>query len=199
MSENYVVTISREFCSMGRSIARRMSELLDIEFYDRDIVEESAKRMNLTVPVVSDAEERASFYSRRFPLGNVTTELQDKIFLAQQDIIRDLVSKGSCIIVGRCADSLFQDHPRHINIYIYTSYENKYNNCINRFGMTPKEAKTNIKEVDEARKAFHKRYARYEADDVHHKDIAIDSSLLGVEGTARFLADLVKYKFLSKE
>ena len=196
MSENYVITISREFCSMGRSIAREMSELLGIEFYDRDIVEESAKRMNLTVPVVSDAEERASFYSRRFPLGNVTTELQDKIFIAQQEIIKELASKGSCIIVGRCADSLFRDYPRHINIYIYTSYENKYNNCITRFGMTPKEAKTSIKEVDEARKALHKRYAKYEADDVHYKDIAIDSSLLGIDGTAKFLVELVKYKFL---
>ena len=34
----YVVTITRQFGSLGRPIAKRMSELLGIEYYDRDIV-----------------------------------------------------------------------------------------------------------------------------------------------------------------
>ena len=43
--EQYVITISRQFGSMGRSIARELSEILGIEFLDRDIVEATAKRM----------------------------------------------------------------------------------------------------------------------------------------------------------
>ena len=100
MSDNYVITISREFGSMGRTIARKMSQELNIDFYDRDIVEEVSKRMGLPVPTISDAEEKASnYFSRRFPLGNVTTELQDQIFHVQQDIIRNLAAKESCIMI----------------------------------------------------------------------------------------------------
>ena len=42
--DKYVITISREFGSLGRPIAKRLSELLGIEYYDRDIVDETAKR-----------------------------------------------------------------------------------------------------------------------------------------------------------
>ena len=51
MSEKYTVTITREFGSMGRPIARKLSELLNIEFYDRDIVEETARKMDLPLSV----------------------------------------------------------------------------------------------------------------------------------------------------
>ena len=54
--EQYVITISRQFGSMGRSIARELSEILGIEFLDRDIVEATAKRMGLPVSVISDEE-----------------------------------------------------------------------------------------------------------------------------------------------
>ena len=57
MSEKYTVTITREFGSMGRPIARKLSELLNIEFYDRDIVEETARKMDLPLSVISKVEE----------------------------------------------------------------------------------------------------------------------------------------------
>lgn len=71
MSEQYIITISREFGSLGRPIARRMSEILGIMYYDRDIVEEVSKQLQLPVPTISDVEERApgSYFSMRFPLG----------------------------------------------------------------------------------------------------------------------------------
>ena len=47
--EKYAITISRQFASMGRSIAQELAEQLHIEFLDRDIVDETAKRMNATV------------------------------------------------------------------------------------------------------------------------------------------------------
>ena len=52
------MTITRQFGSLGRPIAKRLSEILQVEYYDRDIVEETARRMNLPVSAVSDREER---------------------------------------------------------------------------------------------------------------------------------------------
>ena len=45
--EQYVITISRQFGSMGRSIARELSEILGIEFLDRDI---AVSYTHLTLP-----------------------------------------------------------------------------------------------------------------------------------------------------
>ena len=195
MSEKYVITISREFGSLGRSIAKRMSEILGIMYYDRDIVEAVSKQLQLPVPTISDVEERASgaYFARRFPLGNMTTELQNQVFRVQQGIIADLASRESCIIVGRCADYVLRDTKNLMRVYVYTSYENKYDNCVNNLAMTPREAKKMIREVDQARIAYHMRYAGYMPDE--NKDILVDSAFLGVEGTAWFLSQAAKRRF----
>ena len=41
--KKYIVTITRQFGSLGRPIAREMSEILGIDYYDRDIVEATSK------------------------------------------------------------------------------------------------------------------------------------------------------------
>ena len=95
---NYVVTIARQFGSLGRPIARTMSEILGIEYYDRDIVETVANKMNLPVSVISKEEETAngSFFIMKYPLGTSTSEFQNAIFNAQRQIILDIAEKGNC-------------------------------------------------------------------------------------------------------
>lgn len=72
MSKKYVITISREFGSLGRPIAKKLAEILGIEFYDRDIVEQTAKNLGLPVSVIKDKEEKvkSSFFNMSYPLGN---------------------------------------------------------------------------------------------------------------------------------
>ena len=175
--EQYVITISRQFGSMGRSIARELSEILGIEFLDRDIVEATAKRMGLPVSVISDEEEsmKSTFFRRQYPLGMGMSSLKDEIFLTQKNIIRDFAAKGSCIIVGRCADYILEDIPNHLNVQ-----------------MDPQTAKKMMRDVDAARNRYHKAYIPGWQSVFDHKDLMIDSSRFGIDGTAKILADIVK-------
>ena len=197
MQERYVITITRQFGSLGRPIAREMAKMLDIDYYDRDIVEMAAKEMQQPVSVVSDIEESGnSLISKmRFPLGTGERSMQDRLFQIQQKIITDIVDRESCIIVGRCSDYILRNYKNCINVYIYAPFEARYHNCVNSLNMNPKEAKRMIQEVDRARLQYHKRYAKYEPEDINYKDILINSSLLGVDGTAEYLVDMVKKKF----
>ena len=199
MSKKYIVTITRQFGSMGRPIARAMSEQLGIEYYDRDIVDEISKNLNLPVSTISNLEERYSspnFFNMVFPLGFSTAQKQEQIFEEQTKIITKLADKESCIIVGRCADYLMRNHPRHLNIYIYSSYENRLKNCIERLNMEEDEARKMIQEVDKARANYHRRFANNTLPwDPIYKDIMIDSNLFGIGGTADYLVDIIKKKF----
>ena len=58
-NKKYVITIARQFGSMGRPIAMKLSEILGVEFYDRDIVDQAAKKLNLPVSIVDENEESA--------------------------------------------------------------------------------------------------------------------------------------------
>lgn len=194
--KKFVVTITREFGSLGRPIAKRLAELLNVEYYDRDIVEAAAKKMNLPVSIISSEEEKKSgFFRMLFPLGTESQEQQKKIFETQAKIIHDLAAKESCIIVGRCADYVLSDEPDAVHVYIYASYAERLANCVGILGMKKSEAKKMIVEVDKARMAYHKYFANYAPGDPKHKHIIINSELLDVEGTAQALAAIIRVKF----
>ncbi|MBE5992405.1 MAG: cytidylate kinase-like family protein [Paenibacillaceae bacterium] len=197
--EKFTITITREFGSLGRSIARELSQILGVEFYDRDIVEEVANKLNLPVSTVSNEEEKSrhSFLPRMFPLGTDEEYMQDIIFDVQKDIILNLAKKSSCILVGRCSDFLLEKEKNNINIFIYASHEKRLQNCVDTLGMTEAEAKRMILSVDKARNAYHKKYAGYLPGDPEHKQLMIDSSLLGVTGTAKLIAEIVHQLFES--
>ena len=129
--KKFSVVISRQFGSLGRPIAHEMSEILKVEYYDRDIVDQAAKKLNLPVSVVDEVEETAKkvkvspFARMMFPLGKGTNNTQDKIFEAQQNIIKFLAEKETCVIVGRCADFTLEEmenamHPYELPEVHYT-------------------------------------------------------------------------------
>ena len=116
--ERYVITVTRQFGSMGRPIAEKLAKKLGINYYDRDIVDMTAKKLNMSVSEISELEEsvQGKFFYMKYPLGMATTETQDKIFEQQKEIIRNLAQKGSCVVVGRCSDYILKDFDNCINI-----------------------------------------------------------------------------------
>ena len=197
MEKRYVITISREFGSLGRPIAKRLAELLGIEFYDRDIVEKTAQNLGLPVSAIKENEESVKnrFFNMIYPLGNEATEQQDQIFHEQTRIIRELADKSSCIIVGRCADYVFANEKNCLRVHIYAPYEERYRNCVDILRMDQDSAKRTIRKVDKARKAYHLHYAGYAPGDPQNLDLLINSSVFGINGTAEALAEMVKIRF----
>jgi len=195
--KKYFVTINRQFGSLGRPIAAKVSEILGVNYYDRDIVDRTADSLGLQVSTVSSQEEKDQglFYNMQFPLGKGNSELQDKIFRTQQKIILDLVDRGSCIIVGRCADFTLSKMKNHLNIYITSPYSQRIRNCVEVLHMSEEEAGKRIREVDAAREKYHKKYTGYLQSDPEHTDIVINSALLGTDETAKILAQIIMNKF----
>ncbi len=197
----YVITIQRQFGSMGRPIARRMSEKLGIEYYDRDLVDQAAQKLNLPVSSVEEKEETGEkkgknpFWKMLVPLGSESPDEQDRIFETQKNIIQFLAEKESCIIVGRCSDFVLQDMENAMHIYIYAPFEARVRNSVEQLGLSEDEARKMCVQVDQARNSYEMRYAGCALDDKRLKNILIDSSLFGVEGTADFLVDAAKRRF----
>lgn len=194
MNKNYVVTITRQFGSMGRPIARQLAERLKINYYDRDIMDLTAKKMNVPVSLIGELEEsvQGKFFRMKYPLGMGTSEMQNEIFETQKKIIQSIAENESCIIVGRCSDYVLREYPNSLHIYIYAPEEVRFETCIKDFDMQPDEAKKMMLEVDKARERYHKQYAGYLPWDCDHKHLMIDSSILGIDGTVKYLEQFVK-------
>ncbi|MGN1281420.1 MAG: AAA family ATPase [Succinivibrio sp.] len=193
---HYVVTISRQFASMGRTIGLKMASNLGIELLDRDIVKEAAKRMGFDKGELSHYDEtpgHQSFFLRKTYLFDFSVySIHNNVFEVQKSIIEDYADKGSCIIVGRCADSILKNRKNVLNICIYAPLEARLHNCVNELNMDEDSALEQIKSVDAARNAYRLKHCpecKSEYDDRH---LMIDSSRFGIEKTAQLLTDIVK-------
>ena len=186
--------VKPDLTAMGKVIGAGFPVgILGIEYYDRDIVDSVAKDTKMPVCLISDEEETAktSFFRMKFPLGRGTSAVQDEIFESQRRIISKLADTQSCIIVGRCSDYVLRNHPRLFRIFIYAPFEARYRNCVENLHMEPAEAQKMIAEVDKARDAYHLGYAKYLPYDITHNELLVDSSVLGVDGTAKYLSEFV--------
>lgn len=204
--KKFVITVTNQFCSMGRVIARRMSELLGVRCYNDYIVKEAARRLSLPADVVDQAEERSRKIQRDtiFPtlvrrLGDQTNETQNRIFRTQVDIIKALAEEENCVIVGRCSDFILNELDYAVHIYIYAPFKDRVGHCMKELEIGEEAALRQVTEMEESRIAYHLNYTGFRPDDKNHKDILINSSLLGVEATAQLLANIVKQRFQLSE
>lgn len=197
--KRFVITVTNQFFSMGRLIARRMSQLLGVPCYNSFIAEEAARKLNLPQELVSETEERsrpllAESWLSAMQFGQ-SSEIQNRIFECQKEIIESLAERENCIIVGRCSDFILGDRVDTMHIYIYAGFEHRVRRCMDELEIDLNEARRLVVRTDQVRCAYHMNYSGYQPDDKNHKHILVDSGLLGVEDTAAFLSEIVRKRF----
>lgn len=208
--DNYVITISRRFASSGHAIAERMSGSLGIPVYDRSSVEareQHTYREDHTALPQTGADGRDGISQGPSGMGRLKGLLrQDRRaeeedlraqaeFAAQSDVIRSLVSEGSCIIIGRCADVVLRDYPRALHVFIYADMEERIGNCMRMLHTGREEAIGFIENEDRAREAYRRRFSGHGTDEIYGRHILIDSGKLGVEESAEVLSGIARHLF----
>ena len=107
-----IITLSREYGAGGHSVGQRVAAELGIEFYDRDIIRNSAEELGID-PGLLEAEEEAITRTEAFirSINPISYDRKDSIFGAESSVILKLAAKGPCLILGRCADAVLRDVP----------------------------------------------------------------------------------------
>ncbi len=197
MANNYVITIARQFGSLGRLIGKQLAAELNIAYYDRELIEMAAETMGKPVDAIVEYDDKitGAFSKMLYPLGLSSSATQKKLFEIQKSIILDIANKESCVIVGRCADYILQDHPNAMHIFIYASYENRLKYCMEDLHIDSDEAKQLMVGVDKARKLYHKFYTGCEFSGIDGKHLLLDSGQFGKEGSVSLLKEAAKIKF----
>ena len=198
--KKYIVTITRQFGSLGRPIAREMSEILGIEYYDRDIVEATSKKMNLPVSKISEHEETysTSLFPMLLPLGSDSIAKQDEIYNVQKEVIREMAEKESCIIVGRCADYVLKENPNVVSVFIHADKKFCLERALERNSMTEKEMQKYIEKTDRFRGDFYRYHTGNEWADARNYDLCLNSGKLGFQKCVEEIKSYIKIRFNDK-
>lgn len=201
-----VITIGRQFGSGGHDIGKLVAEKLGYAFYDKRLVEMAAKKINLSDETVKNIDEKATpsllyslvsgSYSIRGMSGPLYYEmpLNDKLFIAQSDVIKDIATKENCVIVGRCADYVLRETEdiKLTNIFIYSTLEERIKRISKLYELNDKQAKDKILKSDKQRKTYYSYYSNRDWGSMSNYDIGINSGKIGIEKTADMIADYIR-------
>ena len=202
--EHYVITIGRELGSGGKAIGELMAKELSIPVYDRRLILMAAEENGFDPAIFKQADETPSkglmsqvIHSLSSPFAAFSSLYSnsmsnESLFKLQSDIILQKAQNEDCIIVGRCSDYILRHHPRHVSIFVRGNYDDRLRFIMQRDHLTQAEAKELIEHTDAIRSDYHDFYSETNWGDSRAYDICINSSLLGLERTARMLTEFVK-------
>ena len=203
MYNNTVITIGRQYGSGGREIGKKLSEILGISYYDDELISLAAKNSGLNHDVLSDVDEKAT-NSLLYTLamggslfgGNAAMAyempINDKLYIAQSEVIKELAEKESCVIIGRCADYVLKDYPSAINVFIYADLDRRAERVAAAKGITEVKAKDLIIKTDKQRANYYNYYTSLKWGRIENYNLCIDSGKTGTEKAAEIIANYVR-------
>ena len=193
--------------SLGGGSAKSYEQLakeLGIGYYDKELMALAAKESGLSEEFFEKADERASSgLAYAFTMGYSYMGLfppyadvlsNDRLFLYQSDTIRNLAEKGSCVIVGRCADYILRDNPDCLSFFIHNNKENRIQRIIESQDLTVEQAEELMLKTDKSRAAYYNYYTNKEWGVASTYNFSIDVSVLGVDETVAFMKNFVERK-----
>lgn len=106
-----IITIGRQFGSGGKEVGIRVAKELGIPFYDKELLQEAAKKSGLCQKIFENFDERPksllyAIAMDAYPLGfsGITGEsLEQQVHLAIFKTIRHIAEEGPCVVIGRSA------------------------------------------------------------------------------------------------
>ena len=191
LDKNIVITISREYGSGGRYIAKLVAEKLKIKLYDKDFIKELTNETGLDSSYIENIEQKRTLLDNFNSGYYQSLSNADELFLEEANLIKKLASKNSCVIVGRCADFILKDNKNLIKIFIYSDMESKIKRAIKYYNIPKKDAKKEIEKINKLRKNHYKYYTNREWNNPENYDLCLNSDSLGVEKCAELIEQYV--------
>ena len=197
-----IITIGREFGSGGHEIGATIAHDLGIKLYDKEMLKRAAKESGLCEDIFELHDEKPTYsflYSLVMDHTSVATTgsglpINHQIFLEQYNTIKKIAEEDSCVLIGRCADYALAEHPDAIHIFIYADLEERVKRISRIYNITMASAKDIIKKNDKKRASYYNYYTNKVWGDSKSYDLCLDSSKLGIGGTAKAIEDYVRLR-----
>lgn len=203
-NKKIIINVGRQLGSGGRVIAQILAEDFGCKFLDKEILNLAAEEsgfcknffeqndenkgffrslFHMHVPHMSDN----NFYSNRFS--------QESLFKFQSDAIRKAADESSCVIVGRCGDYILRDYEHVVNIFITADLEERINRVAKRQHCNYETARKILNQKENERSSFYNYYTGKKWGHASSYHLCVNSSILGLEKTAEYIATFIREWF----
>ena len=192
--DKFVITIARETGSGGHNITRKLSEALNVPYYDRDLLRRAEEVSGINERLFGAADERIGFKemisaAEKVYTGEILPPDSDdyistaNLFAFQAKVIKEMAQNESCIILGRCANYLLADRKDLLRVFIHAPLEAREARVASySLAWSPREISRHIRVEDKRRAAYYHYYTGEEWRDAAGYDFSLDSEALGEDG-----------------
>ncbi|MBO5596778.1 MAG: cytidylate kinase-like family protein [Bacteroidales bacterium] len=210
----FVITISRELGSGGRTIGRKLAAQLNVRYSDKNLIQDLRERFNLStyeiekikgtkknwltemldmVAPVPNSGAYIGFEASKAGDWNLNKVKSDDIFQAEAEVLKGIAAEGSCVIAGRSGFFVLKEHPNKLDIFIQAPLEKRVKRVMDKQGLTESEARTIIESVDKSRETYVQRYAGTSRYDTRNYDLVMNVGDMSDEDAVACILKYIKY------
>lgn len=206
MNDNkLIINVGRQFGSGGRLVAQSLGKKLGIPVYDQELITRAAEESGFSKDLFAKSDEKRNLFALssfivdvgRF--GSADNYMSDnQLFVIQSNVIRSIADKESAIFIGRCADYILRDRPC-LDVFITATEEVRIKRVASRMSITPEQAQAMMRKRDRTRETYYNYFTFGNWGVASNYDLCVDSSILGIDGTADMIIDFCKRSGLISE
>ena len=200
----FIITISRELGSGGRTVGRLLAERLGVRYSDKELIQALREEFHLTTDAIEKLKGEkkdwlTTLLRKMAPMPKAENVVEwddkfvqeyqpnlgsDEIFEAEKQILRGIAQEGSCVIAGRSGFFVLKDFPNKVDIFITAPRENRIRRVMAKQHLSEEEAEAAIDRVDQGRENYIKRYTGVSRYDARNYDMVINMDNLPDENAA---------------
>ena len=184
------VTFERQYGSGGQEIATKLSERLGYKLYDRGVLVETCKRMDMDYAYIHELDETApSKLFFRAPGSNLS--LEEQIYNTEVEVIKEAAQSAGCIFVGRCASEVLKDK-KVLRVFVTASEEYRLGRAVSVENIPKDKAEDEMRKVDKRREKFFVSHAGSNWKSPEYFDLIINSGSIGIDAAVDMLEKIIK-------
>ena len=193
MKKQIIITIGRQYGSGGLAVAKKLGDKLGIPVYDSELITKAAQDSGFSAELFVRNDEKKSFFSFSSLFSESGSYMSDsELFKMQCETIKRIAKQGSAIIVGRCSDYVLRESGCTLDIFLTAPLETRAARIMERVGVDMEKALEMIEKKDRSRAEYYNYYTFGNWGVASTYDLCVDSSLLGIDGTADFIIEFAK-------
>lgn len=193
-----IINVGRQFGGGGRLVALALGRKLGIPVYDQELIAKAAEQSGFSKELFANSDEKrnllalSSFIVDVGRFGSADNYMSDnQLFVIQSNVIRSLADKGPAIFIGRCSDYILRDR-KCLDVFVTATDEVRIKRIAERMNITPEQADSLMRKKDRTRETYYNYYTFGNWGVASNYDLCVDSSVLGIEGTADMIIDFCR-------
>ena len=203
-NKQIIINVGRQLGAGGRTIAKGLAETFGCKFYDKELLNLAAKESGFSEKFFEQNDEHKGFFKSLFHLhashvgdNNMYNNdfSQENLFKFQSDAILKAADEGSCVFVGRCADYVLRERTDVVSVFVSASKRFRIDQIMAKLNVDAPTANKYIKQRESQRASYYNYYTGKKWGSAESYDLCIDSSVLGLQATERFIADFIRKRF----